>query len=303
MTTSAQQRQPAPPPPRTFPSPATLDHPYRAARIAVGTAHGKHRQLAGAFADTFGATLVVPTGLDTDQFGTFSGEVTRHLTAQDAAVAKAQLAMTITGIPLAIASEATYGNLYGFIPVHEEILVFCDHTRGIQLTETTRTTLTPGPPRPITQPDDALPAAATFGFPQQGAVVFSRPPQPPRIFGKGITDPATLHATATDALTLAHATPLYIGPDLRAHHNPTRQVTLTEVAHTLATRLATLCPRCRCPGYGTIATQLGLPCRECNTPTDQPHADIHGCPRCSHRHTVPRSPHRADPGACPTCNP
>jgi len=51
--------------------------------------------------------------VDTDQFGTFTGEVARTGAPADAARAKARLAMSVTGLPYGLASEASYGPLPG----------------------------------------------------------------------------------------------------------------------------------------------------------------------------------------------
>ena len=80
--------------------------PYRDAVIAVGTRHRKERQFRVPFRDVLGAHLLTPDDLDTDRFGTFTGEVSRVETAIEAARAKARLAMTVTGLPFGLASEA-----------------------------------------------------------------------------------------------------------------------------------------------------------------------------------------------------
>lgn len=56
----------------------------------MGPMHGKERQVAPAFADTLGAHVFAPDGIDTNQFGT--AEVARPL----APMATARL----TGLPL-----------------------------------------------------------------------------------------------------------------------------------------------------------------------------------------------------------
>lgn len=40
----------------------------------MGTMHGKERQVAPAFAAEFGARVIAPPGIDTDQFGTFAAK-------------------------------------------------------------------------------------------------------------------------------------------------------------------------------------------------------------------------------------
>lgn len=70
----------------TSDQPATPSHASSAGQVvAFGTRHGKEHQVAQAFAAVLRAEVVTPPGLDTDQFGTFSGETSRTLSPVDAA--------------------------------------------------------------------------------------------------------------------------------------------------------------------------------------------------------------------------
>ena len=69
--------------------------PYRDCRIAVGTRHGKETQFTRAFEAVLSAHLVTPPDLDTDRFGTFSGEIPRTATASDTARAVSYTHLTL----------------------------------------------------------------------------------------------------------------------------------------------------------------------------------------------------------------
>jgi len=73
-------------------------------RAALGTMHGKAAAIVPPLA-RLGITLVVPKRLDTDRFGTFTAEVPRKGTMDDAARTKARAAIAATGLPVGIASE------------------------------------------------------------------------------------------------------------------------------------------------------------------------------------------------------
>ncbi|MBY0443370.1 MAG: hypothetical protein K2Q25_14735 [Mycobacteriaceae bacterium] len=276
---------------------------YAGTAIAMGTMHGKERQAAPAFAEELGANVFAPAGIDTDQFGTFTAEVTRTLTPLAAATAKARLAMHIATVPYGLASEASYTTWYGTIALHEEIMVFVDDIRMIQVVEGLNTPGAPGFAQLIDTADQAVAAAVRFGFPQQGAAVKAKANNQIQVFGKGIIDPATLIAVSTAALRASDSNQAWVEPDLRAHHNPSRRDVLAALARKLARRLATPCPHCRCPGYGTVGVQPGLPCQDCEWPTSLIAADIFGCPACEERTTVQRHPANAEPRYCPQCNP
>lgn len=275
---------------------------YAGTVIAMGTMHGKERQVAPAFAAEIGARVIAPPGIDTDQFGTFAGEITRTLAPVAAASAKARLAMSAAGVPYGVASEASYDRWYGMLAVHQEILVFVDDTRGIQLVEGVNIPRTPGSPKLVMSGHEAVDAARRFGFPEQGAVVKATVEGNTRVFGKGLTDAFALVEIVDNAVAAADNRCALLEPDLRAHHNPGRREVLSALANRLAGRLATPCPGCMSPGYGRVAVREGLPCRACGSPTTLVAADILGCPACDH-HSEETRGRLAEPRYCPECNP
>ncbi|QUR69167.1 DUF6671 family protein [Mycobacterium spongiae] len=276
---------------------------YAGAEIAMGTMHGKELQVAPAFAAELGARVVAPAGINTDQFGTFTGETPRKLAPREAAAAKARLAMRVAAVPYGVASEASYNTWFGMLAMHEEILVFIDDIRGIQVVEGENTPGAPGAPILVGGGDAAVCAAQGFGFPRQGAAVKASVKERVQVFGKGITDAATLIEVVSAAAAAADDHQAWVEPDLRAHHNPSRRDVLAGLAGRLARRLATPCPECGCPGYGKVATRDGLPCQGCGGPTSLIAADVHGCPACPYHHTIARVVARAEPRYCPQCNP
>ncbi len=277
--------------------------PYRGCLIVVGTRHGKTEQLAHAFQDTLGARLLTPPDLDTDQFGTFSGEIPRKGTALAAARAKAELAMEVSGLRYGLASEASYGLLAATgLAGHEELLMFLDDARGLEVVEGYRTTQIPGAGHHAADIDD-LPGRLTDGLPAQALIVRPARGGVAADIVKDITHRHELRgaiARASARSTDGHA---LVEPDLRAHHNPSRRLVLTRLATTLARRLATHCPDCDAPGFGRTHTLSGLPCGMCGTPTSLPKAEIHECSACAHRRLTAVSAVSADATWCSQCNP
>ncbi len=269
----------------------------------MGTMHGKERQVAPAFAEELGARVIAPAGIDTDRFGTFTGDVARTLTPMTAATAKARLAMCAAGARYGLASEATYDSWLGMVAMHSEILVFIDDERDIRVVEGRNAPGAPGAPRLIDGAEQAVEEARRFGFPAQGAAVKAVVGERMRLFGRGITDTSELVAAVDAAVAAADAGRAWLEPDLRAHHNPSRREVIASLAGRLARRLATPCPGCGCPGYGRVDVREGLPCQSCGCPTSLIAADIHGCPACEYRSTVARTGALAEPRFCPECNP
>lgn len=278
--------------------------PYQGELVVFGTVHGKQEQVAPAFAKFLRARVIAPAGLDTDQFGTFTGDIARTLSPVEAARAKAGVAMSAAACAYGLASEASYGPLPGVgVLRHEELLLFIDASRGIEIIEGVRHLTPVPPPLTVRTSADADALLQQIDFPAQGVTVRATITGNPAGITKGITN----HDHLRQALQVATATSpdghAVIEVDLRAHHNPARRAVLTELGHRLARRLATPCPVCRCPGYGRTRTRAGLPCADCGCPTELIAADIHSCAMCNQQHAVPRPDRAAAPRWCPDCNP
>lgn len=276
---------------------------YRGSVVAVGTRHGKQHQFAVPFAAILGARVLAPPDLDTDRFGTFTGEHPRRGTAVEAARAKAHLAITATGLPLALASEASYGPLPDTgVAGHEEIVLFCDTVRGIEVLEGHRSTDVPGIAHRVAHHRE-IPATLLDGLPGQALIVRSAGTAPGEgVVVKGLTGGAELPAAVDAAATASPDGLAIVEPDLRAHLNPGRRRVLSRLATALATRLATPCPACASPGFGRVGSRPGLRCRLCATPTPLVGHEIHACCRCELTESRPLRG-AADPAHCPICNP
>jgi hypothetical protein len=277
--------------------------PYRGELIALGTMHGKERQLGPVFAAVLGARVSAPADTDTDVFGTFSGEFARSLRPVEAARAKARLAMAAAATACRLATEASYAPLPDVgLPGHEELMVFIDDVRGFEIIECSRTIHNlPAPQRVRYAQSRSWPERV--GFPAQALIV--RPADGP-VGGhlrKGVADISSLKAAIGGAVSESADGFALIEPDLRAHTNPTRRLILSQLAERLARRLATLCPSCHTPGYGRVSVRIGLPCAGCSWPTDHITADVYGCARCRRLEKRPRPGTTVSPRWCERCNP
>jgi len=71
--------------------------------------HGKERAIARPIFHHLGLALKPAMNLDTDQLGTFSGEIPRRGALLEVALRKARLGMRAPGLPLGLAGEGTFG--------------------------------------------------------------------------------------------------------------------------------------------------------------------------------------------------
>lgn len=273
---------------------------YAGRSITFATMHGKERIAQQSFRDALGAIVTAAPGLDTDQLGTFAGDIPRTLSPQDAARAKIRLGLQITDRTLGLASEGSFGS--GFAPLveHLEILMFIDDDLGIELVEgAINTSPLPGGRR-VNTPDDALRFAVGAGFPEQGVIVQGFDTDRPAIM-KNLATVDDLEESVK--ALLAGGSEVVILPDYRAHRAPSREAVIRTLCRRMAARLATPCPICNTPGFGQVDVEHGLPCAFCGAPTRVIAADLLGCGRCPHQLRVSRSEITADPRWCDHCNP
>ena len=266
--------------------------------------HGKAVALAPPLL-RIGVSLVVPEAFDTDRFGSFTGEVPRIGTMEEAARAKALAAARATGLPTGLASEGAYGPhpVVPFLAFGVELLLWHDTRTGHEVT----LRLTDDAPTydriEVAANEDLAPFLARNRFPETALVVSALTGAAP--VAKGITDPAVLDAALSAALALSPKGRALIQTDMRAYMNPRRMQTIARLAERFATRMAQACPACAAPGWGLLHTEPGLPCADCGTPTALVQAEIHGCTACGKAETRPRGDGRVttDPASCPMCNP
>ncbi|MCL4520892.1 MAG: hypothetical protein M1415_04795 [Firmicutes bacterium] len=284
-----------------------ISHPYEGRTVVLATKHQKDRVLGPPLRAAVGLKMRVPDGLDTDLLGTFSGEVERHGTPREVALRKAHLGMDATGEDLGLASEGSFGPhpQWLVVPANHELLAFIDATRNIEVIQQTISLQTNWAQAAARTIDDLKDFLAKVQFPSHGLIV--RPHsglQPERLF-KGITDLTVLQGVVLQCALASEDGLAHVESDMRAHMNPTRQKVLQEVAMNLGRRLATLCPKCRTPGWGLVDVVKGLPCEWCGEPTDLVFEEIQGCPLCDYQEHYPRSDSlRLAPAArCSWCNP
>lgn len=269
--------------------------PYHGRTAALATLHGKAHAIAAPLLRRLGL-VVAAVPIDTDAFGTFTGEVARAGTARDAALTKARAGMAAAGLPLGLASEGSFGP-HPWLPFGAggvETLAFVDAERGLELVETQVSRRTNYARHDLRPGADLAAWLGEIGFPTHGLIV--RAPDG-TVLAKGVQDANTLAGLLPRAAQLE--------TDMRAHMNPTRMAAIRRLAGRLAARLATPCPTCGGPGYGQTGVESGLPCAACGSETGLVRALVFGCALCGQSEKRPRPDGRsvADPDDCPKCNP
>lgn len=267
--------------------------------------HRKEMAIGPVFLDKLGLAIVVPEDLDTDQLGTFSGEIARPGSMEEVLIAKARLGLLKTGLDIALASEGSFGPhpQSPFFPVGLEKIVLIDEATGLVAIE---------------QYVDQFPCFASWeaetldeverqvrakGFPDQALVV--RPNLGPGPLRKGLQSADALAGAIHEAARASADGRAFVQTDMRAHRNPRRMQAIRSTAERLAVRLGHACPACLAPGWGLKRVNRGLPCSGCGAPTLWVLEEVMGCFACDHETSMVRSDglREADPAHCPCCNP
>jgi len=282
-------------------------HCFAGRTLGIATMHGKECVIGPALMARLplAGAAVIPD-LDTDVFGTFSGDVPRPSDPLTTCTAKARQGIARGGFDLVIASE---GSVVPYPPApliacDEEWLVLVDarggrvfHHRHVSL----RVMHSGAACETVAQ---AMEQAGRMGFPDHGMIIKPRAPwQTGDPIAKGIRALDHLARIASDMLDRHGG--LWIENDLRAMHNPTRMEVIRETAEAFAAELACQCPQCGAAWFRVAAHETGLPCRDCGAATASVTRVRRDCWSCSHQAFEARPDGRTgeDPQFCPDCNP
>lgn len=294
---------------------------YFGKRAILGTMHKKAEALTLPFKVGLGMELQT-CEFDTDQLGTFTGEIERQGSAVETAGKKARLAMCKTEEPRGLGSEGSFGPhpLIPYMALSQEFLVLVDDELEIQVAESVVTTRTNYCHTEVNCVDETEEFLHRAKFPSHALIVKSVKSQSSvfdnvkRLFSgqvvtsqiyKGIRDRDSLACAIRTCRQHSSSGRVHIETDMRAHMNPTRMRVLRSLGIKLVRRLLSSCQACGCPGFGISGQDGTLPCEECGFPSDAYAQELHSCPRCQFTKTLPRSDGLTYVEAlfCQRCNP
>ena len=258
-------------------------HPYSGCLAVLATMHGKERAVSRAFKEGLSVDVVTPDAIDTDVFGTFTGEVHRRKGVRETAVDKARRGMALTGLSLGIASEGSFGPHpeIPMIPADMELMVLVDDRRGLAIVETLISAETNYAHIEVARGDRIDEFLEQAMFPSHALIV--RPNKslhPADRVQKGIVTKDCLDEAIRTSIEYSLDGKAFLQTDMRAHVNPTRMIVLEKLANRLVKRLKVLCPSCHAPGFGAVDVRRGLPCGGCGAPTRWVRAEIFACECC-----------------------
>ena len=266
--------------------------------------HQKEVVIAPPIEKTLGVSCFVAKDFDTDQYGTFSGEIERKLSPLDTARLKCYAAMKANACDLAIASEGSFGphpSMF-FVPADDELLVLIDKKNELEIVAREISTNTNFSSKEISLKGELIEFAEQVKFPSHGLIMRCGSSSNQHIM-KGIQDWEILVSTFDQQIQLNHT--LTVETDMRAFCNPTRMELIQKTVNKLIEKILSVCPICYTPGFGITDRREGLPCSSCGFPTRSTLAHISNCQKCGHSTEViyPFGKINEDPMYCDNCNP
>ncbi|HVU97080.1 MAG TPA: DUF6671 family protein [Puia sp.] len=270
-------------------------------KLLIATQHGKERVMAPLLAEALGVVCSPTIGLDTDQLGTFTGEIERKDDPVTAARKKCMLAMDLCGGDLAVASEGSFGMhpVVFFSYADEEIVLMRDRLNDLEIVARETSTDTNFGGAVVCNDEQLLDFAGRHLFPSHALILRASKDDRETIV-KGITDVDTLMRHFRQLCAVNDSA--FVETDMRAMYNPTRLSFIEKVTKKLIEKVRSLCPRCSCPGFGSTQAIPGLACERCGWPTRSIQSYIYDCRRCGYREQREVSG-REQPQYCDNCNP
>lgn len=273
-------------------------------KLLIATKHKKEQVIAPVLTEALKVSCVVDARVDTDVFGTFSGEIERVNNALETCREKCRSAMRIGKYDLAVASEGSFGAhpTLGFVNADEELLVFMDTRNKLEIVVRELSTKTNFNGSSVTTENELLAFASGSLFPSHGLIMRKAEGDNSHLV-KGIIVMEQLK----DAFKhfIQHYGSAYIETDMRAMYNPTRMDVIKSATCKLVEKIKSCCPECFTPGFWITNVKPGLPCALCGFPTRSTLAYEYRCASCSftREKKFPHTKQQEDPVFCDLCNP
>lgn len=277
---------------------------FRGRTLIIATKHEKEKIIAPILEKELGVKCIVSSKFDTDELGTFSGEIERMDNPITTARNKCHLAMAIANCDMAIASEGSFGphpSIF-LVPADDEFLLFMDKKNDLEIIVRVISIETNFNAAELKSEQELKQFAEIALFPLHGLILRKHKDEY-RGIKKGITDWKTLidtylYLSKPDGMAYAET-------DMRAMYNPTRMNVIKNATQKLANKINAKCPNCNSPGFGVTDNKPGLPCELCHLPTRSTLINIYTCNKCAFtkEEKYPNKITVEDPGFCDFCNP
>lgn len=272
--------------------------------LVIASMHRKEKVIAPLLEANLGVKCIVSDQLNTDLFGTFSGEISRAKNPLDVLRMKCNAAMDLTNVDLAVASEGSFGNhpMMYFTSADDELLMLVDRKNKLEIVERELSLQTNLNAAYVNDFEELKSFADKVHFPSH-AVCMKDSESGGRYLVKGIQSMDQLKSCFHHCFNEFNS--VYVETDMRALYNPTRMKVIEIATAKLCATIASKCPNCSFPGYSVQTALTGLPCSNCHFPTKSTQAFVYKCAHCAfeEKKNFPHDKTEEDPMYCDFCNP
>ena len=273
-------------------------------KLVIATKHSKELVMAPLLEAELGVQCIIPDNFDTDQFGTFSGEIARLDDPFTTARNKCLMAMNMMNCDLAVASEGSFGPhpTAFFTYADDEFVLLLDRKNNLEIFGRAISMDTNFSGRVINTNEELALFASEVGFPDH-AIILRNSQNASDFIVKGITDWDQLLNNFQKVIEKFGTA--FAEADMRALYNPKRMKIIEIATKNLIEKVNSFCPACQMPGFSIRDSKPGLPCSLCDRPTRTTLAHVLGCSYCSFSKEIlyPNGMFTEDPGFCDYCNP
>lgn len=273
-------------------------------KLVIATKHKKEQLIQPLLEQSIGVQCVLPDSFDTDQLGTFSGEVERKLDPLETARLKCEMAMDETGCDLAVASEGSFGQHPSiiFTSADDEIVLLLDRKNKLEIVGRKISTDTNFDGKEVKTIEEGMQFAIEHGFPEHAMILRKHQQNNEKIY-KNIDEELNLKHHLDELLNDVESA--WIETDMRAMYNPKRMAVIAQATEKLLENILNCCPSCDTPGFQVEEVESGLPCGLCALPTRSTLAFKYKCRKCGceERKYYPHGKEKEDPMYCDICNP
>ena len=277
---------------------------FKNRRLVIATKHEKEKIIAPLLENALGVLCFVQEDFDTDELGTFTGEIERELDPIATARQKCLMAMKLSNCDLGIASEGSFGahpSIF-FAPADDEFLIFIDAKNNLEIIARELSMETNFNGSEIANQAALLEFAELVKFPSHGLILRKSKTDNSTII-KGISEVNQLKEAFKKLIEDVDS--IYAETDMRAMYNPSRMAVIELATKKLVDRINSFCPQCSTPGFGITTVKKGLKCSWCALPTNSTLSFIHSCEKCNFtkEELHPHKKTTEDPMYCNYCNP
>lgn len=275
---------------------------FKGREVWFVTKHKKDAAFKSLFESELGLKVVRYDEIDTDRFGTFSGEVKRRKDMLKTCRLKIEAARKESGRDLFMASEGSFGPdpIIGVLNTDLELVMLKDYKNDFEIVVSGKTYDTNMAKRTFEKWSEVTGFLEKGGFPENGVIL----KKGTKVY-KDFENLSEVRDVFDTLVKRGFRKKVTVETDMRANRNVKRMNFLKDMAEKCVKVYCLDCPECNCPGFQITDMRTGKRCSQCHTPTSTAEYFVYSCGVCGFEKKEKNleGGEFVDPGKCGVCNP